>query len=214
MLLVYDDDNVLHITNEKGLRWNYSKTQKPQFSFDYDSLFYCPYQDETDYNLNDEKLPLSDEHITEIEEYIKLCDPPATVTLQKQIIDDLYSEVEGRIDSLGESMEEVGFNNTAQLVIASREMSNDPRRQVGRRILDWIDFLNGIYYRMREEINATLEVDLKSFEEYMEMLPSVPSKDTFQESTWADDRFDKDSDTLDIKGGQEDLKHGGDKRVV
>ena len=214
MLLVYDDDNVLHITNEKGLRWNYSKTQKPQFSFDYERLFYCPFQDETDYNLNDEKLPLSDEHISEIEEYIKLCDPPATVTLQKQIIDDLYSEVEGRIDSLGESMEEVGFNNTAQLVIASREMSNDPRRQVGRRILDWIDFLNGIYYRMREEINATLEVDLKSFEEYMEMLPSVPSKDTFQESTWADDRFDKDSDTLDIKGGQEDLKHGGDKRVV
>ena len=70
MLLVYDDDNVLHITNEKGLRWNYSKTQKPQFSFDYDSLFYCPFQDETDYNLNDEKLPLSDEHISEIEEYI------------------------------------------------------------------------------------------------------------------------------------------------
>ena len=46
------------------------------------------------------------------------------------------------------------------------------------------------------------------------MLPSVPSNDTFQESTWADDRFDKDSDTLDIKGGQEDLRHGGDKRVV
>ena len=56
MLLVYDDDNVLHITNEKGLRWNYVKTQKPQFSFDYDSLFYCPFEGETDYNLNDEKF--------------------------------------------------------------------------------------------------------------------------------------------------------------
>ena len=134
MLLVYDDDNVLHITNEKGLRWNYSKTQKPQFSFDYDSLFYCPFQDETDYNLNGEKLPLSEEHISEIEEYIKLCDPPASVTLQKQMIEDLLQEVDERIDALSENMQEVGFNNTAQLVIASREMSNDPRRQVGRRI--------------------------------------------------------------------------------
>ena len=33
MLLVYDHENVLHITNEKGLRWNYEKTQKPQFLF-------------------------------------------------------------------------------------------------------------------------------------------------------------------------------------
>ena len=40
MLLVYDSDNVLHITNEKGLRWNYEKTQKPQFGFEYDLLFY------------------------------------------------------------------------------------------------------------------------------------------------------------------------------
>ena len=214
MLLVYDDENVLHITNDKGLRWNYKKTQKPQFSFDYDVLFYCPFDDETEYVLNEEKLPLSEEHISEIEEYIKLCDPPASVTMQKQIIEDLEYLVEDRISALQSNIEELGFKNTAQLVIASREMSNDPRRQVGRRILDWIDFLNGIYYRLKEEINATLEIDLKSFEEYMDMLPSVPSIDTFQESTWADDRFDKDSDTLDIKGGQEDLRHGGDKRVV
>ena len=40
MLLVYDHENVLHITNEKGLRWNYEKTQKPQFLFDYEYLFY------------------------------------------------------------------------------------------------------------------------------------------------------------------------------
>ena len=49
MLLVYDDENVLHITNDNGLRWNYEKTQKPQFSFDYDTLFYCPFDDETEY---------------------------------------------------------------------------------------------------------------------------------------------------------------------
>ena len=44
MLLVYDLDNVLHITNDKGLRWNYDKTQKPQFGFEYDSLFYNPFE--------------------------------------------------------------------------------------------------------------------------------------------------------------------------
>ena len=212
MLLVYDDENVLHITNDNGLRWNYEKTQKPQFSFDYDTLFYCPFDDETEYFLNEEKLPLSEEHISEIEEYIKLCDPPATVTMQKQIIEDLESEVENRLSKLQRCIDEFGFRNTAQLVIASREMSNDPRRQIGRRVLDWMDFINGVYYRLKEEINQTLEIDLKDYESYANQLPSIPSQDTFYETSWADDRFDKSSDTLDINGGEEDI--GEDKRSI
>ena len=212
MLLVYDHDNVLHITNDKGLRWNYEKTQKPQFSFDYDVLFYCPFDNQTDYVLNEETLSLSEEHISEIEEYIKLCDPPASITMQKQIIEDLEGTVEDRLSQLQGSIEEIGFKNTAQLVIASREMSNDPRRQIGRRVLDWMDFINGVCYRLKEEINQTLEIDLKDYEFYENQLPSIPSQDTFYESSWADDRFDKNSDTLDIKGGQEDI--GEDKRSV
>jgi len=212
MLLVYDDENVLHITNDNGLRWNYQKTQKPQFSFDYDALFYCPFDNETEYVLNGKKEPLSEEHISEIEEYIKLCDPPATVTMQKQIIEDLEEEVENRLSKLQRSIDEFGFRNTAQLVIASREMSNDPRRQIGRRVLDWMDFINGVYYRLKEEINQTLEIDLKDYESYANQLPSIPSQDTFYETSWADDRFDKSSDTLDINGGQEDI--GEDKRSV
>ena len=212
MLLVYDDENVLHITNDNGLRWNYQKTQKPQFSFDYDALFYCPFDDETEYVLNGKKEPLSEEHISEIEEYIKLCDPPATVTMQKQIIEDLEDEVENRLSKLQRIIDEFGFRNTAQLVIASREMSNDPRRQIGRRVLDWMDFINGVYYRLKEEINQTLEIDLKDYESYANQLPSIPSQDTFYETSWADDRFDKSSDTLDINGGQEDI--GEDKRSV
>tara|TARA_B100000424_G_scaffold40702_1_gene27375 strand:+ start:110 stop:739 length:630 start_codon:yes stop_codon:yes gene_type:complete len=209
---VYDDENVLHITNDNGLRWNYQKTQKPQFSFDYDALFYCPFDNETEYVLNGKKEPLSEEHISEIEEYIKLCDPPATVTMQKQIIEDLEEEVENRLSKLQRSIDEFGFRNTAQLVIASREMSNDPRRQIGRRVLDWMDFINGVYYRLKEEINQTLEIDLKDYEFYENQLPSIPSQDTFYETSWADDRFDKSSDTLDINGGQEDI--GEDKRSV
>lgn len=212
MLLVYDSDNVLHITNDKGLRWNYDKTQKPQFGFEYDNLFYNPFEEETNYILNDEEHPLNDESIQEIEEYIKLCDPPSQITLQKQVMEDLNEEVDGRINRLFDIISDVGFNNTAQLVIASREMSNDPRRQIGRRVLDWVDFINGVNYRLKEEINATLEIDLKSYEHYLNELPSVPSNDTFYESNWADDRFDKNSDTLDVKGGQEDLAE--DKRAV
>ncbi len=212
MLLVYDSDNVLHITNDKGLRWNYDKTQKPQFGFEYDTLFYNPFEEEKNYVLNDEEHPLNEEAIQEIEEYIKLCDPPSQVTLQRQIMEDLNDEVNGRINKLFDVISDVGFNNTAELVIASREMSNDPRRQIGRRVLDWIDFLNGVNYRLKEEINATLEIDLKSYDHYLNELPSVPSNDTFYESNWADDRFDKNSDTLDIHGGQEDI--GEDKRAV
>ena len=84
MLLVYDDENVLHITNDNGLRWNYQKTQKPQFSFDYDALFYCPFDDETEYVLNGKKEPLSEEHISEIEEYIKCC--PILLAIALEVI--------------------------------------------------------------------------------------------------------------------------------
>ena len=214
MLLVYDADNVLHITNEKGLRWNYEKTQKPQFGFEYDFLFYNPFDDEKHFILNDEEVQLEEEAIQEIEEYIRLCDPPAEITLQTQFIEDLQEDVQGRINRVFELMDSAGFTNTAELLIASREMSNDPRRQIGRRILDWVDFINGVNYRIREELQATIEVDLKPFDDYLNQLPSIPSFESFHESTWADDRFDnsKNSDTLDVKGGQEDLAE--DKRAV
>ena len=52
MLLVYDHDNVLHITNERGLRWNYDKADKPSFGFDYDFIFYVPFDDSFEYELN------------------------------------------------------------------------------------------------------------------------------------------------------------------
>ena len=212
MLLVYDTDNVLHITNDKGLRWNYDKTQKPQFGFEYDCLFYNPFENEQMFILNDEEHLLSDESIQEIEEYIKLCDPPSQINLQNQYIEDLDDEVESRIGHLLAEASVVGFNNTSSLVIASREMSNDPRRQIGRRVLDWMDFLNGVNYRTKEELRATLETDLKDFDHYLDQLPQVPSIDTFHETNWADERFDKSSDTLDIKGGQDEL--GEDKRAV
>ena len=214
MLLVYDTDNVLHITNDKGLRWNYDKTQKPQFGFEYDTLFFNPYEDERIFILNDEEHLLSDESIQEIEEYIKLCDPPSQINLQNQYIEDLDDEVENRIGHLLDLLQgsDIGFNNTASLVIASREMSNDPRRQIGRRVLDWMDFLNGVNFRTKEELRATLETDLKDFDHYLDQLPTAPSVDTFHETNWADDRFDKSSDTLDINGGQDEL--GEDKRAV
>ena len=55
MLLVYDHENVLHITNEKGLRWNYEKTQKPQFLFDYDYHFYIPDENVFEFENEEEK---------------------------------------------------------------------------------------------------------------------------------------------------------------
>ena len=211
MLLVYDHENVLHITNEKGLRWNYEKTQKPQFLFDYDYLFYIPDENVFEFENEEGKHPLNADAQEEIREYIKLCDPPTNINLNNQIIDDLSHEVEERIKNVLSSIEDI-FGNPAALVIASREMSNDPRRQIGRRVLDWMDFINGVYYRLKEEINQTLEIDLKDYESYANQLPSIPSQDTFYETSWADDRFDKSSDTLDINGGEEDI--GEDKRSI
>ena len=89
MLLVYDHDNVLHITNEKGLRWNYDKADKPQFAFDYDFLFYIEKDDCFEIELNEETIQLDDEQKSEIVEYLNLLEPPLSITLANQYIDDL-----------------------------------------------------------------------------------------------------------------------------
>ena len=93
MLLVYDHDNVLHITNEKGLRWNYDRADKPQFGFDYDHLFFVPHDDMFEFELNGETEPLNEEAQEEVAEYIRLCEPPLELTMRKQYIEDLQEEV-------------------------------------------------------------------------------------------------------------------------
>tara|TARA_Y100001937_G_C7065886_1_gene306026 strand:- start:133 stop:768 length:636 start_codon:yes stop_codon:yes gene_type:complete len=211
MLLVYDHDNVLHITNERGLRWNYERTQKPQFGFDYDYLFYVPVDDLREFEINGNTEPLNKEACAEVEEYIKLCEPPLELTMSKQFIEDIQTRVnENRADA----MSKLGFfefSDMGEVMISAREGSNDPRRQIARRFLDWNDFLIGTAYRVCEELKSTRDEDLKDFNHYIESLPEVPHEETFHEVHWSDDRFGK-TDTLDIAGGEVDL--GEDKRAV
>ena len=210
MLLVYDHDNVLHITNEKGLRWNYDRADKPQFGFDYDYLFYVPVDDTYEFELNGEKEPLNQEAQEEIKEYIKLCEPPLELTMSKQFIEDIQDHVRGRQRRTMENLGFFEFENTVEIMIAGREGSNDPRRQIARRFLDWNDFLIGTAYRICEEINATVDEDLKEFDDYCNEIPDIPPEETFQEVHWSDDRFEK-SDTIH-EDAQIDL--GEDKRAV
>ena len=210
MLLVYDHDNVLHITNEKGLRWNYDRADKPQFGFDYDYLFYVPVDDTYEFELNGEKEPLNQEAQEEIKEYIKLCEPPLELTMSKQFIEDIQDHVRGRQRRAMENLGFFEFENTVEIMIAGREGSNDPRRQIARRFLDWNDFLIGTAYRICEEINATVDEDLKEFDDYCNEIPDIPPEETFQEVHWSDDRFEK-SDTIHE---HEQIDLGEDKRAV
>ena len=211
MLLVYDHDNVLHITNDKGLRWNYDKADKPTLGFDYDFLFYVPIDDCFEFELNGESEPLNEEAQAEIVEYIKLCEPPLNLTMAKQYIDDIQDSVNGRRRKAFENLGFFKFDNMTEIMIAGREGSNDPRRQIARRFLDWNDYLVGVAYRICEELNATFDEDLKDFDTYQSQLPEVPPEDDFIETHWSDDRFEV-TDTLDIHGGQEDI--GEDKRAI
>ena len=213
MLLVYDHDNVLHITNEKGLRWNYDKTDKPSFGFDFDYLFYVPHEGLFEFELNGKTEPMNKEAQAECEEYIKLCEPPLNLTMSSQYIQDLQQSVEERKQSCADNLGFFKFANLTEIMVAAREGSNDPRRQIARRYLDWNDFLVGTAYRICEELNATRDEDLQQFDVYNNQLPEVPPEEEFVESHWSDDRFEyKNSDTLDIHGGEDDL--GGDKRAV
>ena len=211
MLLVYDHENVLHITNEKGLRWEYDKTDKPQFSFEYDYLFYIPHDDMFEIELGDETINLTEENIAEIEEYIRLCDAPLSITLAKQFIQDLYENTKDRVRVAGIEVNDIAnFENMTDVMIAGREGSQDPRRQIARRYMEWSDFAHGINERLAEELRKTLDEDLQEFDHYLNQLPRPPKVDHFIDGMFVDERFN--TDTLDVEGGQEDL--GEDKRAV
>ena len=128
-----------------------------------------------------------------------------------QYIDDIQESVKGRRRTALEKVGFFKFDNMTEIMIAGREGSNDPRRQIARRFLDWNDYLVGVAYRICEELNATLDEDLKDFDTYQSQLPDVPPEDDFVETHWSDDRFEV-TDTLDIHGGQEDI--GEDKRAI
>jgi len=211
MILVYDHENVLHITNEKGLRWEYDKTDKPQFSFEYDYLFYIPHDDMFEIELGDETINLTEENIAEIEEYIRLCDAPLSITLAKQFIQDLYESTKDRVGAVGIEVNDIAnFENMTDVMIAGREGSQDPRRQIARRYMEWSDFAHGINERLAEELRKTLDEDLQEFDHYLNQLPRPPKVDHFIDGMFVDERFN--TDTLDVEGGQEDL--GEDKRAV
>ena len=71
MLFVYDDNNTLHLRNERGLRWNYERTDRPELGFDYDYIFFNPPEDEF-YDLNGESKPLDQEQMDAVKEYLSL----------------------------------------------------------------------------------------------------------------------------------------------
>jgi len=211
MILVYDHENVLHITNEKGLRWEYDKTDKPQFSFEYDYLFYIPHDDMSEIELGDETINLTEENIAEIEEYIRLCDAPLSITLARQFIQDLYENTKDRVRAAGIEVNDIAnFENMTDVMIAGREGSQDPRRQIARRYMEWSDFAHGIHERLAEELRKTLDEDLQEFDHYLNQLPRPPKIDHFIDGMFVDERFN--SETLDVEGGQEDL--GEDKRAI
>ena len=175
-------------------------------------LFSVPFDDSFEYELNRKVEKLSEENIAEIEEYIKLCEPPLELTMAKQYSDDIQESVKNRRTIGFERLGFFKFDNMTEILIASREGSNDPRRQIARRFLDWNDFLVGTAYRICEELNATLDEDLQDFDTYLQQLPEPPPQDEFTETHWADDRFETKSDTFDVNGGQDSL--GEDKRAV
>ena len=162
MLLIYDHDNVLHITNDRGLRWNYDKADKPQFSFDYDFLFYIEQDNLFEIELGDDTSIITDEQKSEIIEYINLLEPPLKLTLANQYIEDLQEQTIRRINFVYEDIacDVCRFPSSAEIMIAGREGSQDPRRQIARRIMEWTDFAHGLCERIVEELKKTLDEDL------------------------------------------------------
>ncbi len=211
MLFVYDDNNTLHLRNERGLRWNYERTDRPELGFDYDYIFFNPPEDEF-YDLNGESKPLDQEQLDAIKEYIALAEPPDVVTLQTQHIGDMREHINDQLDGV---LDELNYHGWVDVMLVGREGSQDPYRAECRRILEFRDWVMQSYYRLAEEIRMTVDVDLLPLDDYIQKLPTIPRAEWFSRGDRPIAERLKllaDSDTLDVNDGERDL--GTDKRAV
>ena len=211
MLLVYDDNNTLHLRNERGLRWSYERTDRPELGFDFDYLFYNPPEDQC-YELNGEAQPLSQEQLDQVKEYISLSEPPDVITLQDQHIGDLKDHINQQLDGI---LDDLGYHGWVEVMLVGREGSQDPYRAESRRVLEFRDWIFQTFYRLEEEIRLTVDADLLSLDAYIQKLPTIPRAEWFSRGDRPIAERLKllaDSDTLDVNEGESAL--GEDKRAV
>lgn len=168
------ENGTLRIENARGLRWQLDKVDKPEFNFSYDALSVS--EQHALRRLGGNIMPLAEDQMAEVREFIRNLSPPAGVTLNKQMVADLHTFSHGLINAVVKQLE---YDSLLDVMITAREGSTDLYAEQARRILSYVDAVWNAYYGLSAQINNTLDLELATLKDYAEMMPFPPEKEHF-----------------------------------
>jgi len=172
--LIYCENGNLFIRKPNGLEWRHESVDAPDLGFDYQVLIYddieCKVEEwEDGKDLEEQaKLPLSETEKDAIEAYIENSEPPSGVSLNQQYAGRV---AEGVRRNTHQQVEQYGFDDIVEVLIAAREGSAHPHRSNARRVLEYTDALASVAENVFREISITREDTLKPLEDYLMQLP-------------------------------------------
>jgi len=177
--LIYCESSNLFIRKPNGLEYQFENVDKPALGFDFDVLVYDDVYEVKILNWKDGKcfedqelIQLNDNEMEMVEMYISNSEPPEGVTLANQFISSLREYVKEQIHNVTYSY---GFDDLVEVVYAGRDSSNHPKRSNARRILEFADAVNSVFYDLADEISRTREDHLKHIEDYLAVIPEGPT---------------------------------------
>jgi hypothetical protein len=168
------DNGALRIENAQGLRWQLMNASKPNFSFDYDALSVS--EQHAIRRRGVSVIPLNEAEINEVREFLTNVTPPEGVTSHRQIVADLRAFANGLIKSVVTQLE---YDGLLDVMITAREGSTDLYAEEARRVLTYVDSVWNAYYGLEAQIRNTPEGELKSAQEYAELIPFPPAMEHF-----------------------------------
>lgn len=177
--LIYCESSNLFIRKPNGLEYQFENVDKPALGFDFDVLVYDDVYEVKILNWKDGKcfedqelIQLNDNEMEMVEMYISNSEPPEGVTLANQFISRLREYVKEEIHNVTYSY---GFDDLVEVVYAGRDSSNHPKRSNARRVLEFADAVNSVFYDLADEISRTREDHLKHIEDYLAVIPEGPT---------------------------------------
>ena len=176
--LIYCESSNLFIRKPNGLEYQFENVDRPALGFDFDVLVYDDVYEVKILNWNNDRcfedqelIQLNDDEMEMVEMYISNSEPPEGVTLSNQFISRLRDYVK---EQIGITTDNYGFDDLVEVTYAGRDSSNHPKRSNARRVLEFADAVNCVFYDLADEISRTREDHLKHIDEYLAVIPQGP----------------------------------------
>jgi len=168
------ENGTLRVENAKGLRWQVADVARPRFGFDYDALSVSAGRALR--RVGSSVHPLALDEIQQVNAFIERLQPPPWATLQNQVTGDLRALARGLINSVVTQLE---YDGLLDVAITGREGSTDVYAEEARRVLAYVDSVWNAFHALVVQIKDTPNDELKSVNEYAELMPFPPPLDHF-----------------------------------